>query len=57
MMIERTLYDEDHKLREERYRATVGEVINRPNFGDGIEGQVTTKNELKFTKDRDSIVL
>lgn len=54
MMIEKELNEKDHKLREDRYRATVSEVINSPSLGEGIEVHKPSGDaQIKISKDRD----
>lgn len=57
MMIEQHLYDEDELLRERQYRASVSEVLENPNLGDGIEAyKPNGETKINISKDRDAFV-
>lgn len=58
MMIEQEYYDKDEELRENQYRASVSEVLDSPNLGEGIESyKPSGDTKIKVTKDRDAFVL
>ena len=55
MMIEEKYYQEDEILRESQYRASVSEVLDSPNLGDGIEAYKPNGNsKINISKDRDA---
>ncbi len=58
MMIEQKYYDEDELLRENQYRASVTEVLDSPNLGDGVESyKPSGDTKIKVSKDRDAFDL
>lgn len=55
MMIEEKYYQEDEELRESQYRASVSEVLDSPNLGEGIEAYKPNGNsKITVSKDRDA---
>lgn len=57
MMIEQHYYDQDEALREAKYRASVSEVLDNPNLGDGIEAyKPNGDTKINISKDRDAFV-
>ena len=57
MMIEEKYYQEDEDLRESTYRASVSEVLDSPNLGEGIEAyKPNGDSKIRVSKDRDAFV-
>lgn len=55
MMIEEKYYQEDEDLREKQYRASVTEVLDNTNLGDGVEAyKPSGDSKIKVSKDRDA---
>lgn len=52
MAIDKVYYDEDEKLRESNYRATIGEIDDKP-LGEGVESYTPSgeKNKIKVSSD------
>jgi len=59
MMIEEKYYNEDEALRESQYRASVSEVLESPNLGDGIEAYkpngAESNSKLSISKDINAV--
>lgn len=59
MMIEEKYYNDDEALRESQYRASVSEVLESPNLGDGIEAYkpngAESNSKLSISKDINAV--